>query len=980
MLPAGCLPNGSALAMLAPPFGGVRWIAHHIVEPLPDPPLCMDGNEDGAIDVNDMSYYMSLASGARDAVAPPASPAAPPPVPSAAAPPVSPVASPPVVRSFRLERTRELWALPYDYVVIGCGAAGASAAFTLAEVEPESRIVCIEGGREYTESTEVSSDVGLYHVSHVLGGGTTYNWLYWRGIPRRYLRRVMNLSDEQVALFQEEAHYLSNKMTQPLCRSAPRSPCSAEPLRSAARALNMSVPEDAADLMDDEGGVAWRLAKEPTDLVTTRDVAGILSYRPVAQHEDLRLNQFGARRRSLPNRGRASAVTLLNSTRSRNLHVALDAYVDRIQFDSSGVAVSLSIVQGAKRRQPFQFTLALSNGSRGCTRREGDELASYEEAGGATTRRTVAYADDLVMGAVTERAHPGRVVCRNTTAKVVVAGNVYEDVKLLQRSGAAGVGAAGATRAAVGENYWNLFYANRVTRDSNIFRFPRYRHLDVTGTLRASVHGEMSALRFEPNAGDVECSGERMPRGQVSDDGTRHGFHIADGFHRNETEWALVYLHCAQLYFYGVVWPLNAGKEWREVVRDFVGGPADGAGQIASSADPPATHRPYGAFDWASDANASSTLRRIYREQAQVGRGDIDSIHYGGTLSYGSVTDRSFRLAGSDNVYVADLSVLPDPVPGNTMAAAMEIGRFVAKHFVADQNAAGGGLPLQGLGLAERQQELRRRYPYNDPNVTRMLDAGYQFVVLPDASNVAFDFEGDSVRRARIDDDGTGFCVEAGAADLTSRATYDRPFVMRFGASQTSNGGVLFVVNASVEGSYAGELAFPVPHAAGADASRYEVSVSAADVNLTVRGGPSFRAWSNATVPQSRLVSIRGGAPSDAQASSVCVSQWLVRFQVRALENGGENCWSSCGRGGACAMCGTQGACCRVGWDLSLGVCGRGANGCLSSHCCVSAAAGDASGLSFWHVAVPVGSVVVILILSFAGRVCSVRLRAVSRA
>ena len=84
------------------------------------------------------------------------------------------------------------------------------------------------------------------------------------------------------------------------------------------------------------------------------------------------------------------------------------------------------------------------------------------------------------------------------------------------------------------------------------------------------------------------------------------------------------------------------------------------------------------SISWASDPKVVAAM------VGTLNRGVPDSIHNGGTCSIGTVVDqRTFKVCGLHNLRVADLSVFPSNLPGNTMSAAFTIGRFVARYIVA---------------------------------------------------------------------------------------------------------------------------------------------------------------------------------------------------------------------------------------------------------------------------------------------------------
>ena len=65
-----------------------------------------------------------------------------------------------------------------------------------------------------------------------------------------------------------------------------------------------------------------------------------------------------------------------------------------------------------------------------------------------------------------------------------------------------------------------------------------------------------------------------------------------------------------------------------------------------------------------------------------------DSIHNGGTCCIGKVVDNEYKVKGTQNVRVADLSVLPAPSPGNPMGAAYQMGCCLSYILVKEKKGA----------------------------------------------------------------------------------------------------------------------------------------------------------------------------------------------------------------------------------------------------------------------------------------------------
>merc|ERR1712151_894365 len=124
---------------------------------------------------------------------------------------------------------------------------------------------------------------------------------------------------------------------------------------------------------------------------------------------------------------------------------------------------------------------------------------------------------------------------------------------------------------------------------------------------------------------------------------------------------------------------------------------------------------------WSDDAELRRTVEGQWKN-------DRDSIHYGGTC-HACVDQSTFLLHGSTNVRIADLSVFEQPLPGNTMAAAYNIGNYVAKFVVSQEKPA-----------LNSKADFRQLYDYrrNDLTLHRFkgeIDRGYTSLYKMDGSN-----------------------------------------------------------------------------------------------------------------------------------------------------------------------------------------------------------------------------------------------------
>ena len=119
-----------------------------------------------------------------------------------------------------------------------------------------------------------------------------------------------------------------------------------------------------------------------------------------------------------------------------------------------------------------------------------------------------------------------------------------------------------------------------------------------------------------------------------------------------------------------------------------------------------------------------------------------DSIHYQGSCIIGKVLNNDFKIKGIDNVTVADLSVLPKLLPGNTGSPAGQIGSYIVRGHILKQKSKF----LSDKQIAVRAQEKQFNYLYKACAKDLLLN-GYKELLNADYSNA--DVYGD--KRGGID-------------------------------------------------------------------------------------------------------------------------------------------------------------------------------------------------------------------------------------
>ena len=90
----------------------------------------------------------------------------------------------------------------YDYVVVGGGASGCVAAYTLANSGQYKKVLLLESGKAWRpwdlkqgDKRGMDSTDG-FHISHVLGGGSSINYRWYRSPNKDYIDDMFDMKNE----------------------------------------------------------------------------------------------------------------------------------------------------------------------------------------------------------------------------------------------------------------------------------------------------------------------------------------------------------------------------------------------------------------------------------------------------------------------------------------------------------------------------------------------------------------------------------------------------------------------------------------------------------------------------------------------------------------------------------------------------------------------------------------------------------------
>jgi hypothetical protein len=426
------------------------------------------------------------------------------------------------------------------------------------------------------------------------------------------------------------------------------------------------TPDDDPEAFAESGGYSALHFRGLNGITSNNDVPGYAYYTTYAMIENGR---------------RTSGQRIIEEYHGKNLDVLVDTMVDRITFESDGRASDLQ-----------------------------------------TSKGVIAIKGQLL-----------------------IAANVYETPSLLQRSGVGpqealqklGVSPASIhmpIHEEVGNGYWNNIYISRYFGSSFDFDLRFGQDLGSNDRMHTFARRKMFGIDARVRGDhdlpggwlDIECSSD-MPRGVVRASGTNMR---PDGQWPHEVDFDAfikVCADCAQAYFLDTWWPMYKafrGNNYHAAVDKFLKGYWGLKDRIKAAGPPSATNS---GPRWSDDGELMSGMKGQWNDAA---RGDVDSIHYGGSC-HKCVDQKSFLLHGSSNVRIADLSVYNMPTPGNTMAAAYNIGHYVAKFVIS-------GKPV----TLTSKEAFRGLYEYRSGDLTNQKfhddinNHGYKSLYSMDGSNL----------------------------------------------------------------------------------------------------------------------------------------------------------------------------------------------------------------------------------------------------
>ena len=417
----------------------------------------------------------------------------------------------------------------------------------------------------------------------------------------------------------------------------------------------------------------------------------------------------------------------------------------------------------------------------------------FDSGGAAGVRAVSVDATSTVYNTYGSEEISLQIMLAENAGELLLGANVYNTPALLQKSGVGPTAAlealgidpvvpASAATQQIGENYWNLIYIQRIyssvfpslSLPAVVLNAAEIMEILPSKTMgsrsiffrRGSVHGREVALRVDVgtsiSAGsakmklgtDPECSAA-----QVGFTGNIRATHdslrpnVTSNWDANPEGYVRTAIDCYQFYFFTMWLPMHRafseaavsgsagffnssvelyfGSRYPTLVSAILaaGEPTLGSSAVIDNSTP----------RWASNVDLFAATLAVHAEKTQIqlsgGYTGLDSIHYGGTAALGTVLESNTSLVhGTSNVRVCDLSAYPEPVPGNTVAAAYTMGRFVARR----------ALGLQPDYRSSDGIELSRKKwlaDYTKAQFVAEIKDGFDLLYFSDGSNIEQDFK-----------------------------------------------------------------------------------------------------------------------------------------------------------------------------------------------------------------------------------------------
>ena len=585
----------------------------------------------------------------------------------------------------------------FDYIVIGGGGSGCTAAYTLAN-NSNNKILLIEAGQ--LRDPDNSGGLGFRHngfqISKNIGGGTLYNARAYRGLSKDYIEDI-NIDNYTKNLFYEANIWCNDFFAKPWHYDFGSTKSNSNFTNLSSKlSNNWSTPNiNPKAYMENTGAQSINYKSLVNQNVAVNE-----------QNKNIYLGELGIS----DTRGkRTSGAFLLNNNISNNLNILAETFVEKIIFDDNNNPIELSIYNNSQN-----YILKLNN------------------------------------------------------TKLLLTGGVYQSPVLLQSSGYGPENILKPLNIDIlknipnnaneqcGNNYWNNLYINRLFELPSLVSYNLRTNTTVGDTsissdrlyfyLKKEFNNTKVSIRADQTLSngrmvgyfDLEQSSKLEKGGYVyvNDNLGNIDFRpdISYQYVENADNVTKVIIDTTQAYFFEIYYPLmknEANLNNSQIVNKFI----NGNFTILKSkilSDLNNNTNLENSYKWVDDSNFFNKYKTVLLNEVQNRNGDLDSIHYGGTTAY--CIDNNFKVIGLNNVYVADLSVFKDNMPGNSMGAAYVIGRVVANKLLNYQPKFNSS------------DEYYNDYLYKKNNYylnyfsNKINQENFKLLLLPDCTNIKDDF------------------------------------------------------------------------------------------------------------------------------------------------------------------------------------------------------------------------------------------------